>query len=130
MCIRAKRFRYCHIQQQTAETMSERVPFSVLLVTGGCGFISSNFINYTLEHLPGESKVINYDCLSSASNKTNVDSSGVSPGQYVLICGDLCNGTLLQRVLHRFSVDAVVHFAAQTHVYDSYVPRSLGVCTD
>ena len=100
--------------------MSERVPFSVLLVTGGCGFISSNFINYTLEHLPGESKVINYDCLSSASNKTNVDSSGVSPGQYVLICGDICNGTLLQRVLRHYNVDAVVHFAAQTNVCDSY----------
>lgn len=103
------------------KTMSERVPFSVVLVTGGCGFISSNFINYFLEHFQSSSvKIVNYDCLTSASNKINVDSNGFSPGQYVLICGDICNGALLQQVLRRYSVDALVHFAAQTHVCDSY----------
>ena len=101
--------------------MDEQVPFSALLVTGGCGFIPSNFINYVLGQLQSSStKVINYDCLTPAGNKGNVDSSCAARGQYILVCGDICNGTLFEQVLHRYSVDAVVHFAAETHVDDSY----------
>ena len=101
--------------------MGEEVPFSALLVTGGCGFIPSNFINYVLGRLDSSSaKVINYDCLTSGSDKSNVDSSCVAPGQYILVCGDTCNGALLEQVLRRYNIDAVVHFAAQTHVGDSY----------
>jgi len=101
--------------------MDEQVPFSALLVTGGCGFIPSNFINCVLGRLHASSaKVINYDCLTSASNKGNVDASCAAPGQYVLICGDICNGALFEQVLRRYNVDAVVHFAAETHVSNSY----------
>ena len=101
--------------------MDDQVPFSSLLVTGGCGFIPSNFINYVLGRLRSSSvKVINYDCLTPASNKSNVDSSCAAPGQYVLVCGDICNGTLFEQVLRRYNVDAVVHFAAETHVSDSF----------
>ena len=101
--------------------MDEQVSFSVLLVTGGCGFIPSNFIDYVLERLPmGSVKVVNYDCLTPAGNKANVASSYVAPEQYVLICGDVRNRALLDRVLQLYNVDAVVHFAAQTHVGGSY----------
>ena len=94
---------------------------SALLVTGGCGFIPSNFINYVLGRLHTNStKVINYDCLTSAGNKGNVDSSCVTPGQYVLVCGDICNSALFEQVLRRYNIDAVVHFAAETHVGNSY----------
>ena len=97
----------------------EELPFSVLLVTGGCGFIPSNFIDYVLDR-SSSALVINYDCLTlHAGNKFNVDSSGVAE-QYVLICGDICNRALLDRVIRRYNVDAVVHFAAQTHVGESY----------
>ena len=98
--------------------MGEEVPFSVLLVTGGCGFIPSNFINYVLHS--SSTKVVNYDRLTAASNKRNVDCSSVTPGQYVLICGDMCNSKLLDRVLRQYKVDTLVHFAAQTHVCESF----------
>ena len=98
----------------------EQVPFSVLLVTGGCGFIPSNFINHILEQLPGSVKVVNYDCLTPAGNKANVVSSRDAREQYVLICGNVRNRTPLDRVLRNYNVDAVVHFAAETHVDDSY----------
>ena len=108
----------------------EQISFSptVLLVTGGCGFIPSNFIDYLLE-LPASSvKVINYDCLTSAGNKANVASRN-APDQYVLICGNVSNRTLLDRVLRNHNVDAVVHFAAETHVSDSYEkPREFVKC--
>ena len=101
--------------------MDEQTPFSALLVTGGCGFIPSNFINYVLGRLHANStKVINYDCLTSAGNKGNVDSSCVTPGKYVLVCGDICNSALFEQVLRRYNIDAVVHFAAETHVGNSY----------
>ena len=103
--------------------MGERkqLPFSVFLVTGGCGFIPSNFIDYILEELHSSYvKVVNYDCLTPAADKLNVVSSRFAPEQYVLICGDICNRTLLDRVLRDYNVDAVVHFAAQTHVDNSY----------
>ena len=68
----------------------------------------------------GSVKVVNYDCLTPAGNKANVASSYVAPEQYVLICGDVRNRALLDRVLQLYDVDAVVHFAAQTHVEGSY----------
>ena len=98
--------------------MSECAPFSVILVTGGCGFIPSNFINNLLDS--SNAKVVNYDRLTPAGNKANVISSLAAPKQYVFIGGDICNRALLDRVLRRYDVDAVVHFAAQTHVCDSY----------
>lgn len=97
----------------------DELPFSVLLVTGGCGFIPSNFIDYVLDH-SSNVLVVNIDCLTTAGNKANVVSSRVAPERYVLICGDICNRALLDRVIRRYNVDAVVHFAAQTHVSESY----------
>ena len=101
--------------------MGEQIPFSVILVTGGCGFIPSNYINHLLECLHSSSgKIVNFDRLTDVSDKANVDSSRAASEQYVLICGDVCNRALLDRVLRQHNVDAVVHFAAQTHVDDSY----------
>lgn len=101
----------------------KQVPFSVLLVTGGCGFIASNFINHILE-LPGSVKVVNYDCLTPAGSKANVVLSRDAREQYVLICGNVRNRALLDRVLRDCNVDAVVHFAAETHVDDPTKSRT------
>ena len=101
--------------------MDEQIPFSVILVTGGCGFIPSNYVNHLLERLHSSSaKVVNFDRLTAVSDKGNVDTSRAASEQYVLICGDVCNRALLDRVLREHKVDAVVHFAAETHVDDSY----------
>ena len=97
--------------------------FSTLLVTGGCGFIASNFINYILEderltRITG--KVISYDLLTQASNKSYTDPNYAHSSRYALVTGDICNRKLLEQTLHKHSVDAVIHFAALTYVCDSF----------
>ena len=99
----------------------KQVPFSVLLVTGGCGFIPTNFIDYVLDRpLSSSVKIVNYGHLTPTSKDVNVDSSRITLEQHVFICGDVCNRTMLDWVLWLYNVDAVVHFAAKTHVSDSY----------
>ena len=88
---------------------------STVLVTGGCGFIGSNFVNYLLSQ-QGVEKVINYDNLSQGSNRLNVEASE----RCIFVCGDVSNGDLLGRTLHLYGVDRVVHFAALTHVGNSF----------
>ena len=108
----------------------KQIPISVLLVTGGCGFIPTNFIDYVLRRpLSSSVKVVNYGHLTPTSKNVNVDSSRSALEQYVFICGDICNRTMLDRVLRLYNVDAVVHFAAKTHVGDSYKdPQELVRC--
>ncbi len=92
-----------------------------LLVTGGCGFIAANFINYVLKKST-LTKVVNYDRVDLASSdKANVDRHLIlEPNQYELIVGDVRNRVQLDRTLRRCNVDTVVHFAALTHVCESY----------
>ena len=96
--------------------------FSTLLVTGGCGFIASNFINHILEDEQLKrviGKVINYDLLLHSSTKSYVDVTHTS-SRYTLVTGDICNGKLLTQTLHKHRVDAVIHFAALPYVCDSF----------
>ena len=84
-----------------------------LLVTGGAGFIGSNFIRYFLEAHP-QSFVINFDKLTYAGNLENLVEFDRA-ANYRFVCGDITDAALLDRTLEE-SVDAVVHFAAETHV--------------
>ena len=83
-----------------------------LLVTGGMGFIGSNFIHYWKKHHP-EDHVINVDLLTYAGNKDNVR---VFDGQagYQFVHGDIGDEALMMRLMQ--GVDVVVHFAAESHV--------------
>jgi UDP-glucose 4,6-dehydratase len=83
-----------------------------LLVTGGCGFIGSNFINYYKEKNPNI-KIINFDKLDYCSDKNNVNYDK-------LIIGNLKNKDLVLHVLNEYEIDTVIHFAAQTHVDNSF----------
>lgn len=85
-----------------------------LLVTGGAGFIGSNFIRYWLQAHPLD-KVINYDVLTYAGNLENLADICESP-QYHFEYGNICDAALLDKVLQFQQVDTVVHFAAETHV--------------
>lgn len=87
---------------------------STVLVTGGCGFIGSNFISYLLSQ--GAEKIVNYDNLSDGSNRLNVEAAD----RCIFVAGDVCNGDLLDRTLRLHEVDRVVHFAALTHVSHSF----------
>ncbi len=83
-----------------------------LLVTGGCGFIGSNFVRYFLERAPGWG-VINLDKLSYSGNPANLrDLKGSS--RYTFVKGDITDKKLVLKLMKQ--VSAVVHFAAETHV--------------
>lgn len=83
-----------------------------LLVTGGAGFIGSNFIRYWLSKYPQDT-ITNLDKLTYAGNLENLVDVETNPN-YKFIKGDICNRTLVEEVMA--DVDIVVHFAAESHV--------------
>jgi dTDP-glucose 4,6-dehydratase len=95
-----------------------------ILVTGGCGFIGSNFINYILKK--DESiKIINIDCLNYCANIFNVNSHS----NYKFIKGNITSKDLVLHILNEYQIDAIIHFAAQSHVDNSF-DNSLQYTTD
>ena len=88
-----------------------------LLVTGGCGFIGSAFIRYVLRHTAKTRvmKLVNLDALTYAGNRANVAEVEKSP-RYTFAYGDIGDHALVTRLLAQHAIDAVVHFAAESHV--------------
>ena len=86
----------------------------VLLVTGGAGFIGSNFIQRFLPANP-TSRVINLDLLTYAGNLKNLTAVAQHPG-YRFVRGDICDSALVASLMAEAKVDAVIHFAAESHV--------------
>lgn len=84
------------------------------LVTGGAGFIGSNFIRYILK-IHKDIKVINLDCLTYAGNLENL-SDIASDKRYFFIKGDICNRELVEKIFNENDVDYLVNFAAESHV--------------
>lgn len=88
-----------------------------ILVTGGCGFIGSNFILYMMKKYTDYS-IINLDKLTYAGNKENLKS--VENNQnYEFVQGDICDKELVDSLVKK--VDAIIHFAAESHVDKSIV---------
>jgi dTDP-glucose 4,6-dehydratase len=88
-----------------------------LLVTGGCGFIGSNFIHYLLGQHDFQGRIINVDALTYAGNPENVKAiEGSHPGRYVFIRADICDAARMKEIFSNYEVDAVCHFAAESHV--------------
>lgn len=85
-----------------------------ILVTGGCGFIGSNYILEQIEAQP-ETRIINLDALTYAGNPKNLDCLAGHPG-YRFVKGRIGDRELVTRILRDESVDAVVNFAAESHV--------------
>jgi dTDP-glucose 4,6-dehydratase/UDP-glucose 4,6-dehydratase len=84
-----------------------------VLVTGGCGFIASNFINSL--SLDSSYKIVNLDKLDYCSNVKNV-----REGSSVFIKGDIKNRDLVTHLIKEYNFDIVFHFAAQSHVDNSF----------
>ncbi len=84
-----------------------------VLVTGGCGFIGSNFIRYWMKKYP-EDKILNFDVLTYAGNLANLQNICESPN-YKFVKGDICNFELVNYVVRDFKPDVVVNFAAESH---------------
>lgn len=85
-----------------------------LLVTGGAGFIGSNFIHYWLQAHP-EDKVVNYDKLTYAGNLKSLKDIEDNPN-YTFVKGDICDYDLVEKTVKEHGVDLIVHFAAESHV--------------
>lgn len=85
-----------------------------LLVTGGAGFIGSNYIHYMINKYP-EYQIINYDKLTYAGNLENLVVIE-DLESYKFIKGDILNKELLEHVLSTNSVDVIINFAAESHV--------------
>src|SRR5688572_5636029 len=97
-----------------------------LLVTGGAGFIGSNFIRWVLDAHPDDT-VVNLDKLTYAGNLSNLADVQRDP-RYSFVQGDICDGTLVRDVVH--GVDAVVNFAAASHVDRSLIEPDEFIRTD
>jgi len=88
---------------------------STIFVTGGAGFIGSNFIRYWLSQHPDDF-VINYDLLTYAGNLENLsDVAEVFRARYLFVQGDIGNYHLARHLFERFKPDWVVNFAAESH---------------
>lgn len=88
------------------------------LVTGGCGFIGSNFIHYLFKKygsVAGDIRVINLDKLTYAGNPKNLKVLVGNP-DYIFIQGDICDEKCVAEIFATYDVDYVVHFAAESHV--------------
>ena len=80
-----------------------------IIVTGGCGFIGSNFVHWVVDHT--DCDIVVLDKLTYAGNPENI--AGLPPERVELVVGDICDAGLLDRIVP--GVDAIVHYAAESH---------------
>ena len=85
-----------------------------VLVTGGCGFIGSNFVRHTLQNYP-DYRLINLDKLTYAGNPGNLTDVEKNPW-YRFVKGDIGDDALVRQIFAEEQIDTVVHFAAESHV--------------
>jgi dTDP-glucose 4,6-dehydratase len=101
-----------------------------LMVTGGAGFIGSNFTRYILRRY-ADYHVVVYDKLTYAGNLDNLqDVAADFSGRYVFVRGDICDAALVRRVIQEHKVDTIVNFAAATHVDRSLMEPDEFIRTD
>jgi dTDP-glucose 4,6-dehydratase len=84
------------------------------LITGGAGFIGSNFVLHLLKHYP-DYQVVVYDKLTYAGNLDNLLEVSDDP-RYHFVKGDICDPALVTETVRKFEIDTIVNFAAETHV--------------
>lgn len=107
--------------------MKER-NFKTLLVTGGAGFIGSNFIHYMVEKYP-EYKIINLDKLTYAGNLENLRDVENNPN-YSFVKGDIADAVIVEKIFSENNVDVVINFAAESHVDRSIDNPGVFIQTD
>ena len=102
-----------------------------LLITGGCGFIGANFVHYLFDEAGYNGRIINVDSLTYAGNP---ESLGAIPekyqDRYQFIQADICDATKMASIFDDFAIDAVCHFAAESHVDRSIAAPDAFVITN
>lgn len=88
-----------------------------ILVTGGAGFIGSNFIPYFINSHKDD-KIVNLDALTYAGNPANLKEVEANTN-YTFVKGDICDRTLVESLFKEYSFNGVIHFAAESHVDNS-----------
>jgi dTDP-glucose 4,6-dehydratase len=99
-----------------------------ILVTGGAGFIGSNFVHFMLEEYP-DYKIVNYDLLTYAGNIENLKSI-VNHENHVLVKGNITNQELVDKTVKNYKIDTIVNFAAESHVDRSIIDPTIFVETN
>ena len=85
-----------------------------ILVTGGAGFIGSNFVRMTLAEHP-DCLIVDLDKLTYAGNLENLAGFENHPN-HKFIKGDICDGALIEKIIDEYKIDAIINFAAESHV--------------
>lgn len=100
-----------------------------VLVTGGAGFIGSNFIQFVLDRCPELERLVNLDLLTYAGNLENLKAVE-RDSRYRFVKGDIRDGALVERLFTDYEFDTVVHFAAESHVDRSIVEPEVFLTTN
>jgi len=90
-----------------------------VLITGGAGFIGSNFVHYLLAAEP-DTRIVNLDALTYAGSLKNLGDIPENE-RHIFVRGDICDGELVEGLLYAHQIDTIVHFAAESHVDRSIV---------
>ena len=85
------------------------------LVTGGAGFIGSNYIHYMFKKYDNEIRIINVDKLTYAGNLENLKDVE-DRENYTFVKADICDAEAINKIFEENDIDRVVHFAAESHV--------------
>ena len=97
--------------------MIDQLSDNTILITGGAGFIGSNFIVYFLTKHPNI-RVVNLDKLTYAGDINNLSELSNKPN-YTFIEGDICDATLVSKLFHKHEIKGIINFAAESHVDNS-----------
>jgi len=101
-----------------------------LLITGGAGFIGSNFVRYILTRYPGY-RVVVFDKLTYAGNLDNLqDTAAQFADRYAFVQGDIADATAVDAVMQEHRIDTIINFAAETHVDRSLMEPDAFIKTD
>ena len=101
-----------------------------LLITGGAGFIGSNYVRYVLQNHP-DLHVVVFDKLTYAGNLDNLrDVATEFQSRYNFVQGDICDAEAVNAAMRQFNIDTVVNFAAESHVDRSLLTPDAFVKTD
>ena len=101
-----------------------------ILITGGAGFIGSNFLHIFLgKYADSYDAIINLDSLSYAGNLENLKGTQQYKN-YHFIQGDICDSAVVERIFKDYNVDCVIHFAAESHVDNSIATPEIFIKTN